>query len=515
MDRRPSPHPARSGVARAGVVALFVAAFALAVGLRLEQAGSSLAFDEYASLYFSDHRLGQLWGWWLARETNPPLFYSLLKLWRMVVPFEPEALRALPLAISLAQIGMAGWYARRVWGWRAALVCVLLLALSPSDIYQSPYLRGYGLAKLATTMSFIGLAEASRGRRGGLWLYAGGAIVAVYCHTTMLLWPLVASFAVVAQAPAARGPGRGLVLRLLLANLAILMASGWELAVVAEQMHGRTGNIAWIKPLDMADFFATAKLQLLQAGWWTSALMLGLIGAGVARTWQIAETRMAFAVLVGGLVLFKAADAIHPVITDFTLHWLATFAAWLAGAALTPGRGRRPRIAERAVAAAIPVVALALGLVERAEDDAIPHPQDWRVVVDAPGPSGQAALLVAHESIAVIVTEACRLRFHRPDCPFPLVAMRNPSASDSWASGGYRGAMVAPAEVRGALATARARTVFAFSRYVYTPLAPLGLDKGDYREIEWDDGELIGPIPVEDFSQPLPPPGAIAPTGDE
>jgi hypothetical protein len=97
----------------------------------------------------------------------------------------------------------------------------------------------------------------------------------------------------------------------------------------------------------------------------------------------------------------------------------------------------------------------------------------------------------------VVVQQACILRFHAPTCPFPLVVMYNPAQSDSWSFGGYRGPIVPVRQVRAALGSVR--QVFVFSRYVYTPLVPLGLDPGDYREVEWDDGELIGPIPIDDF----------------
>ncbi len=108
-----------------------------------------------------------------------------------------------------------------------------------------------------------------------------------------------------------------------------------------------------------------------------------------------------------------------------------------------------------------------------------------------------SVLLASHESVGLVIEQACRMEFRRPGCPFPLVVMANPSPADSWSSGGYGGRLVAPREVPAALRGAR--TVYAFSRYVYTPLEPLGLYPGDYREVQWDDGELIGPIPIEDF----------------
>jgi hypothetical protein len=77
--------------------------------------------------------------------------------------------------------------------------------------------------------------------------------------------------------------------------------------------------------------------------------------------------------------------------------------------------------------------------------------------------------------------------------------MANPAPTDGWAAGGYVGPIVTAPQVRAALG--RARSVYVFSRYVYTPLTQLGLSRRDYRTVEWDDGELIGPIPIADFDR--------------
>ena len=124
-------------------------------------------------------------------------------------------------------------------------------------------------------------------------------------------------------------------------------------------------------------------------------------------------------------------------------------------------------------------------------------PQDWRFTVETVARTPDAALLVSHESVGLVVGQACKLVFRQPLCPFPLIVMANPAQSDSWAFGGSELAITPARDVPTALG--HVRTVYAFSRYVYTPLEPLGLDPGDYVEHEWDDGELIGPIPAADF----------------
>ena len=481
------------------------AAFALAAVLRVQQAHAPLVFDEYASLYFSGHPLTDLWGPWMLRETNPPLFYSLLTLWRALVPADAFALRVLPLAIALAQIGLVARFAWRRYGPAAAVLAVLLLAVSVSDIYQSPYLRGYGLARLGATISFIGLVTALEGgtrtRRG--WAgFVGGAVLAIHCHTTMLLWPPVAVGAVVLDAALAPGLGWRDMQRAGLAAAASWGLSLWVIVMAALQLHGHTANINWIEPLDLDDFVSSLNLQLLLGGTTGSLAMLALAAVGAARTFAQRETRLGLLALILAVSAFKACDAVHPIISDFTLHWAAQFTTLLAAAALAPSPA--PTLALRRWAA--PLVRLltlagmaALGPWALANEGYIPRPQDWQSAIRRVAQTPGGAMLVSHESIGVIVQQACMLEYHAPTCPFPLVVMANPSPTDNWSFGGYRGVITPPGQVRQALG--RARTVFAFSRYVYTPLAPLGLDPGDYGEVEWDDGELIGPIPIAHFDK--------------
>ncbi|MFX4883844.1 hypothetical protein ABTB71_19260, partial [Acinetobacter baumannii] len=82
-------------------------------------------FDEYASRYFSDQPFSRLWGWWLLRETNPPLFYSLLRLWRMVVPEADWSMRALPVLIGCVHLALFTRVTWRRFGFAPALVAVL------------------------------------------------------------------------------------------------------------------------------------------------------------------------------------------------------------------------------------------------------------------------------------------------------------------------------------------------------------------------------------------------------
>lgn len=518
-ERRPPAGRVRVGGQAAAmlwrvlVLALLLAAAVAVLVLRLRQAPAPMTADEYASLYFSGRPFSDLWGWWMVRETNPPLFYSLLRLWRFIVPQSEAALRLLPLLLSLAQIALVARIAGRHYGALAAALCLVLFALSPSDIFQSEYVRGYVLAKLGATVSFAGLLAAlgaceqpsCRHALRGWAVYVAGAVVAIYSHTTMLLWPAIASLAVLVETalPQAGGwPARRRVMAGLgLANLAVLVLSGWVLAIALVQLRTRAANIGWIQPLSLEDYGSSLNLQLLLDGTVSSALMAALVVLGLLRTARDRVTRMSAVIVAATALAFKAADRIHPVVSDYTLHWCATFTVLLAAAAFS-SRGL-PR--GRAWQAGLAVLALLLlaglvsdGLEELFEEVWIPEPQDFGFVLRAVARTPHAALLASHESVAVVLTEACMLEYHRPRCPFPLVILANPAQSDSWSFGGYPGPIRDAQGTRQALA--QARTVYAFSRYVYTPLAQLGLPERRYRVTAWDDGALIGPIPARDFA---------------
>ncbi len=492
---------------------MLAAIVALAVGLRLRHAAGSLAFDEMASLYFSGQPWRHLWGWWMLRETNPPLFYSLLKLWRMVVPMGHWSMRALPLAIAFAHLALFAWFVRARLGWSAMLLGLVLLAVSSSDIYQADYLRGYGLAKLAVLVSFIGLVDAleSGGTRRGWLVYTGGAVVAIYCHTTMVLWPVIATLAVIADAPLRRDARWQPLARLLAADCACALLSGWVLVMAWAQLRSMAAaNITWLEPLGWTDFWATCKLQLLTGGEISPWLMIAAMAIGAWRGRQSRAVRLSIGVVIATLALFKATDMVHPIVSDFTLHWCYSFTVLIAAAAVS-GRWARPVLHRGLVAAVLGTFTVA-GLTDLLLFEPDWQPQDWRRTVMTVAANPGSALLASHESVGVVIEQTCLVEFGSTACPFPLVVMADPRPTDNWAFGGYHGALVAPAAVRTALGNAR--QVYVFSRYYYTPLEHLGLHARDWPQVYWDDGELIGPIAIHAFDPPGPGEPARVPDPD-
>ena len=492
--------------------AALAAVAALIAGLWLWHAGATMVFDEMASVWFSGQPWGHLWGAWMVRETNPPLFYSLLKLWRSLLPIGHWTLRALPLGIAAAGLWLfAANLHRRLGPWPAVLA-LALCAVSWSDIWQAAYLRGYGLARMAVWVSFVGLVLALEqpARRRGWMVYGAGALVAIHCHTTMLLWPVIATMAVVAEMALRRAPDWRTIARLIAADIMIAVLSAWVLVMAVVQLRGaRAANISWLQPLGWGDFWATCNLQLLVGGTFGSALMAALMLAGLWRGRADRMMRLGALIALLAVAVFKATDALHPIISDYTLHWAFPFGVAVAAAALGgPVRSWHGHAAALAIVAAV----LGAGLTEMFTSEFRMYPQDLRGTVQTVAAHPGAALLASHEAEGVVLEQACLVEWGHLPCPFPLVVLTDPRPTDNWAFGGYTGRLVPPAGARAALGNARA--VYAFSRYFYTPLQHLGLHPADWPEVFWDDGELIGPIPLHAFDPPAPGEPARVPDPD-
>jgi ABC-type Fe3+ transport system permease subunit len=72
--------PARAQSMKAWWVctALFAIVF---VAIRLACANYPLFWDEWISIFFTRLPTGKLWSDWMVHESNPPLYYTLLKTW--------------------------------------------------------------------------------------------------------------------------------------------------------------------------------------------------------------------------------------------------------------------------------------------------------------------------------------------------------------------------------------------------------------------------------------------------
>src|SRR5688572_26977977 len=111
-------------------------------------------FDELFSIAVGLGTWGGLMAQAAGDQTNPPLFYLLVKAWRAVVPFDMALLRLLPslFGIAAAWAVIAVAHAAR-FSDRQKLALLLLAAVSPQLVFYSVELRAYALLFLLATIS--------------------------------------------------------------------------------------------------------------------------------------------------------------------------------------------------------------------------------------------------------------------------------------------------------------------------------------------------------------------------
>lgn len=115
----------------------------------------------------------------LLSDTNPPLYYLLLNLWTRVAGTGDGALRLFSAAWALACFPLLWILAERIGGRRAAWSAWALFALAPPSVYYATEGRMYAMVWfLALALAWATLELGRRGARPallGAWILAGAA----------------------------------------------------------------------------------------------------------------------------------------------------------------------------------------------------------------------------------------------------------------------------------------------------------------------------------------------------
>lgn len=164
----------------------------VAVRLSLPVPGA-LWLDEAYSAWNSALSWRDLWTITPQFETHPPLYYSILKLWRGAAGDDVAALRALSMITSLATLGvvmLAGRSAGRLAGLadRELLIATLapaaFLALSPLAIDLSWQARPYGLYMLAAVGALLAALRLIEAGGSSWWLaYLAALELTLWLHS--------------------------------------------------------------------------------------------------------------------------------------------------------------------------------------------------------------------------------------------------------------------------------------------------------------------------------------------
>ena len=447
----------------------------LAAALRIATAGYSLWFDEIAAIRLADQPLGLLWSGWMAREANPPLYYTLLKGWMALFGASDLAVQTLSVAIGTAGIGAAWWLARRIGGTGAGLIAAALLAVSAAHLDFSQEVRGYILTHSAALFGCVAMtAYLERPRVLPLLGYALAALVALYAHTTMIVFVALANLAMLWLL---RRDRRALALWLA-ANAAVALLWSWWAWISLGQAEAAGSAFGWIDrpdPGEALGMTGVTYLPLYLAG--QSVLFLPLLTLAwlVGFAWFAASDRRPAVILlavlaVGAPLLLWALSQAVPIFLPRTLFWAAGPMIVLVALALARVPAPRVRLVLLGLLLALEAGALSRWLPTR-ESEAWPQ-----AIAAIERVNPHAVVLVQGDAMGVAA------RHYMAGSGLRLVIAARPAgALDRWAEG----LVTAPR-----VDAAAARVLLTRQRAVFT------LRRGDY-----DPGKLLAQAGIE---QPLP-----------
>jgi 4-amino-4-deoxy-L-arabinose transferase-like glycosyltransferase len=395
-------------------LALAAVVFAAAALRFWDLGGPSLWTDELYTLGFSRLPSDLLWGDWMVRETNPPLFYSLLAAWKSLFGESEVALRALAAVIGVMAIVAVFFVGRGLHSNAAGLMAAALTAVSAQQLQYSQFVRGYTLGFLAAACAIIALLQLARlwrsqpgARLPWLALYAGATTTAFYTHTTFFILPILANAYIVWLWFFRTQRNWRYAIEWIAANAIVLIACLWWVGITLRQVQGGAEQIAWIESPSMRDaamktahVFATRSLGAFNLI--LAAVFAALIGWGA---WRLdVERRVLVAIFGVGvpLVLFVISLK-QPVFMERTLYWAQAiyFPCLAVGVLSLPVRQIRAPLAATCVAA------LAIDAIHWRQTD---YREPWRdiarVLTERAAP--QDAILAYSADAAVNLEYYCR-----------------------------------------------------------------------------------------------------------
>jgi hypothetical protein len=119
----------------------------------------------------------------IASESNPPLYWLILKGFCSVFGNRPEVLRALSALFSAVSVAVVTFYAARVVNRRFALGAGLFLALSPYSLYYAQEARAYSLLILLSLVMLLSCYHAvTQKSRAAVVAFALSVLAAGFTH---------------------------------------------------------------------------------------------------------------------------------------------------------------------------------------------------------------------------------------------------------------------------------------------------------------------------------------------
>ena len=244
-------------MARRLEIIILAAIISLAAAIRIITSDYPMWLDEVASFELAGMPIRVLWSSWIIRETNPPLYYTVLHYW-LFISHHCEWLMRIPnIVFSLIGILFAYLTAKAMDGKIVAgMLSAIFIALSMQDIYYSQQIRGYMLEHLFGIIMLYAFVMMAKSRDGNTkisialmyWyvaLYLLSAVGALYCHTTALLYVAISAAAGYVLI-VLRDPDRNKSLIVWSSvHTVIFLAASWWISISASQV-GTSHNLWWI-----------------------------------------------------------------------------------------------------------------------------------------------------------------------------------------------------------------------------------------------------------------------------
>ena len=199
--------------------------------------------DELFSRYYVDlFGLKFLWTTGFAHENSPPLYYMAIDGWMHLFGAGEAAMRSLSLVASVLTLPLIYLIGRELSDPRRGLIATLIFALSPMQVGFAQEARTYALLLIPIGMVLLAVARLLRRdlRYRVLCLYGTGAITALYCHATAVIFIAACNIVVIGAILSDRLFNRSVALtRWIIINALVGLAAVPELVAIV--VMGRDG----------------------------------------------------------------------------------------------------------------------------------------------------------------------------------------------------------------------------------------------------------------------------------
>lgn len=370
----------------------------IALTLRMFRLGQpSLWNDElYSRFYYDLFGPSFLLGPGLAMEPTPPTYYFLLEGWMHLFGTSEAAIRSLSVAASLIVVGLVYFLARNLLPARPAMVAAWLAALCPLDVFFAQEARVYALLMIPFTAALIGFTRflITPASKVALLTYVCGAVIAIYCHITMVFLVAALGLAGMGHLLAGRERTVGRVGRWVIANALVVALVAPELWIM--QVGRIRPDLTWMPPLSLRDLAVVlssvstnAMVPMRFPGAELGLLMVVAVGASIrARPLSPVGRTVLLLAPALGLVLMVAASLKQPVLLPRTALWLTIpFCVLLA-------HGLAGRSAERGLLLAATFVCFGSGLLWQFTLTDEVNKTPWRRIFEHYGDDMRQASLV-------------------------------------------------------------------------------------------------------------------------